>query len=335
MVKTMTKFSVSVASALALFAANAQATEIETNTARLQAMNKLTGRVSVIDVPVNGEAQFGSFSIVVRACKTRPPEETPDNFAFLDVIDKQEDGAYSNIFKGWMISSSPALNAIEHPIYDVWLLQCINTDVDLSKLLSSEDLAARDEIVSVASTESETSASSAVSSNNSPEELLPAEAVQAPSVNVTESSENLAVSSENAAADTAEIQIKPMQEDSLPVKVDENIYETEEIYIPDENVAEGPQNLLPDMSVAAQSDIVQEGESPAETVEEQIVPDANEKTISPEELSQQVQDFIASEVKVDSQLQTPEDKMSDEPQQLITFEDTESEETLELPPSLQ
>ena len=64
MVKTATKFAVSF---LALTAFSAQATEIDTNSAQLQAMNKLTGRVSVIDVPVNGEAQFGSFSIVVRA----------------------------------------------------------------------------------------------------------------------------------------------------------------------------------------------------------------------------------------------------------------------------
>ena len=113
MVKKIINFSAALALSLSAAALNVQATEIETNTAKLQAMNKLTGRVSVIDVPVNGEAQFGSFSIVVRACKTRPPEEAPDNFAFVDVVDKQEDGTVSNIFKGWMISSSPALNAIE------------------------------------------------------------------------------------------------------------------------------------------------------------------------------------------------------------------------------
>ena len=99
----------------------AWAKEVPTNMAKLQAMDKITGRVSVIEVPVNAETKFGSFSIVVRACKTRPPEETPDNYAFVDVVDEQLDGKVVNIFKGWMISSSPALNAIEHPIYDVWL----------------------------------------------------------------------------------------------------------------------------------------------------------------------------------------------------------------------
>ena len=122
------------------------AKEIDKNTAKLQAMNKLTGRVSVIDVPVNGEVEFGSFSIVVRSRKTRPPEETPDNFAFVDVVDKHEDGSLLNIFKGWMVSSSPALNAVAHPIYDVWLLQCVDTEVDKNKLLRDDELLKRDEI---------------------------------------------------------------------------------------------------------------------------------------------------------------------------------------------
>ena len=123
-----------------------QAKEISMNTAKLQAMDKITGRVSVLEAPVNALVNFGSFSILVRACKTRPPEETPDNFAFVDVVDVNQNNQQMNIFKGWMISSSPALHAVEHPIYDVWLLKCLNTNVDKSKLLNEEQLKARDEI---------------------------------------------------------------------------------------------------------------------------------------------------------------------------------------------
>ena len=123
-----------------------QAKEISMNTAKLQAMDKITGRVSVLEAPVNALVNFGSFSILVRACKTRPPEETPDNFAFVDVVDINQNNQQMNIFKGWMISSSPALHAVEHPIYDVWLLKCLNTNVDKSKLLNEEQLKARDEI---------------------------------------------------------------------------------------------------------------------------------------------------------------------------------------------
>lgn len=134
----------------ALFAAGigieAQAAEIPTNTAQMQAMDKITGRVSVINVPVNAEVKFGSFSVLVRDCRTRSPEETPENFAFVDVADTVNGNEQVNIFKGWMLSSSPALNAIEHPVYDVWLLKCIDTDVSGVQTLTPDELAARDRL---------------------------------------------------------------------------------------------------------------------------------------------------------------------------------------------
>lgn len=132
--------------ALQVCCGNALASNIETNIARMQAMDKITGRVSEIDVPVNGEAKFGSFSIVVRRCVTRSPEETPENTAFVDVVDNYNTDDPINIFKGWMFSSTPALNAVEHPIYDVWLLKCYNADLKGKKLLSEDELILRDEI---------------------------------------------------------------------------------------------------------------------------------------------------------------------------------------------
>ncbi|MBR1600877.1 MAG: DUF2155 domain-containing protein [Alphaproteobacteria bacterium] len=122
------------------------ASGIAKNNAKMQAMDKITGRVSVINVPVNSMVEFGSLSIVVRSCKTRPAEETPDNFAFVDITDKNLKGDEFNIFKGWMISSSPATHAVEHPIYDVWLLQCTDEKDDKKNTLSKEDLAKRDSL---------------------------------------------------------------------------------------------------------------------------------------------------------------------------------------------
>ena len=118
---------------------------IDKNTAKMQAMDKITGRVSVIYVPVGGAVDFGTFSIAVRSCKTRPAEETPDNFAFADIADKTLQGEKINIFRGWMISSSPATHAVEHPIYDVWLLQCVDKKVDTTLLLTDEQFAEREE----------------------------------------------------------------------------------------------------------------------------------------------------------------------------------------------
>lgn len=144
----MTKFFASLAIFIStlLISNIACAEDVVKNTAQMQAMDKITGRVSVINVPVGGEVKFGSLSIVVRKCQTRPVEETPDNFAFVDISDTTLQGDEFNIFKGWMISSSPATHAVEHPIYDVWLLKCRDSQIDKKQLLSEEQLAARDNL---------------------------------------------------------------------------------------------------------------------------------------------------------------------------------------------
>lgn len=130
-----------------LIAANqVVAAEIPKNAALMQAMDKVTGRVNKITVPVNSKISFGDFSLVLRSCKKRPAEETPENFAFIDVTDKSFGTDEYNIFRGWIVSSTPGINAIEHPIYDVWLLECIDTDVDTSKLMSEEELKERDNL---------------------------------------------------------------------------------------------------------------------------------------------------------------------------------------------
>ncbi|MCQ2740794.1 MAG: DUF2155 domain-containing protein [Alphaproteobacteria bacterium] len=120
--------------------------DISMNTAKLQAMDKITGRVSEVIAPVNGIVNFGSFSILVRKCTTKSSDQIPENTAFIDVVDNYNTTGPVNIFKGWMFSSTPALNAVEHPIYDIWLLECFNQKNDNTKLLTEEQLAIRDSI---------------------------------------------------------------------------------------------------------------------------------------------------------------------------------------------
>ena len=139
------KISFLAAAILLAGIANLGATEVPMNTAIMQAMDKITGHVDLIEVPVNQEVLFGTFSILVRDCKTSAPEDTPENFAFVDIVDNISDNAKINIFKGWMVSSSPALNPVAHPVYDVWLLKCSNTSTN-KKTMSEQELALRDEI---------------------------------------------------------------------------------------------------------------------------------------------------------------------------------------------
>ncbi len=97
------------------------------NTAILQGLDKVTARVLTIVARLGDTKKIGSLEIIVRACDKRPPEETPESAAFIDVWEVRPGEPASNIFRGWMFASSPALSALEHPVYDVWVLDCKNT----------------------------------------------------------------------------------------------------------------------------------------------------------------------------------------------------------------
>jgi hypothetical protein len=97
------------------------------NVAVLQGLDKITARVSQFDAPVDQPVHFGTLVITVRACLKRPPEEPPETAAFLQ-IEKMRAGTGSATtkqeFSGWMFASSPAISALEDPVYDVNVLDC-------------------------------------------------------------------------------------------------------------------------------------------------------------------------------------------------------------------
>ncbi len=95
-------------------------------TARLEALDKVTGRVSVIDLPLDSPTQFGTLDIIVRACHRRPPEVPPDSASYLVVTERRDSAeTAAPIFQGWIFASSPGLSALEHPVYDVIVLECL------------------------------------------------------------------------------------------------------------------------------------------------------------------------------------------------------------------
>ena len=111
-----------------LLAQAAPARAIAMNEVVLQALDKITARVSRITVPVGSTVTFGSLQITARACDKHPPEETPESSAFLQIVEVKPGEAPVSRFSGWMFASSPALSAMEHPVYDIWVLDCINAD---------------------------------------------------------------------------------------------------------------------------------------------------------------------------------------------------------------
>ena len=90
----------------------------------LQGLDKVTARVSTIEAPVGQTVGFGTLEIIARTCDKRPPEEPPESAAFLDIWEVRHGEAAQSLFRGCMFASSPALSALEHPVYDVWMLDC-------------------------------------------------------------------------------------------------------------------------------------------------------------------------------------------------------------------
>jgi hypothetical protein len=127
--------------AWALFAAGASADPIRHPTAVFAGLDKTTGRIINFDVAIDETVQFGTLQVTPRLCNTRPQTETPQTTSFVEVDElvlKSERGAdlksdvaktdakqdAKRIFSGWMFAASPGLHGVEHPVYDVWLVDC-------------------------------------------------------------------------------------------------------------------------------------------------------------------------------------------------------------------
>lgn len=100
---------------------------VPTDRAALQALDKITARSSRIELGVGETVEFGPLQITLKACDKNPPEETPESAAFLQIVEAKQSEAPVMRFSGWMFASSPALSAMEHPVYDILVLDCIDS----------------------------------------------------------------------------------------------------------------------------------------------------------------------------------------------------------------
>jgi hypothetical protein len=102
----------------------ALATTIANPVAVFAGLDKITGRIITFDVYIDETVQFGALQITPRVCYTRPPNETQRTSSFLEVEQVTLRGTVRRIFTGWMFAESPALNAIDNAVYDIWLVDC-------------------------------------------------------------------------------------------------------------------------------------------------------------------------------------------------------------------
>ena len=124
MTRPRRRIAAALAAACAIAPAVTQAEYLLRPGAVLQGLDKITARVSELEI-VNGEAaDFHGLKILVRACNVRPPEEPPEAAAFIEIQEGPGDNG-PELFRGWMFASSPAVSAFEHPVYDVRVLRCL------------------------------------------------------------------------------------------------------------------------------------------------------------------------------------------------------------------
>jgi len=105
----------------------------------LRTLDKVTATTKDYTVKVGESLNYGSLNVDVKHCEKKPPEEIPETFAFLQIFEKKSaddikadqesenpvliDGK-AKVFSGWMLASKPAISALEHPVYDVWVIDC-------------------------------------------------------------------------------------------------------------------------------------------------------------------------------------------------------------------
>jgi len=118
--------------AIAAWPGAAFAEPIPNQIAVFMGLDKITAKIYPLEIAINETKIFGALQVTPRACFTRPPTEPPQTTAFVEVEELRHKGEPKRILTGWMFASSPALNAVEHPVYDVWLINCKTTSGEAS-----------------------------------------------------------------------------------------------------------------------------------------------------------------------------------------------------------
>gem|GEM_PF-1557487 len=111
-----------------LMASVAMAEMTDREVAKLRGLDKVSGRIQTFEVPIDQTVRFGqNLYVRIRACRKSDPIDPPEAAAFMEVWEKDINGDKSEwVFSGWVFASSPALSAMDHAVYDVWVIDCKN-----------------------------------------------------------------------------------------------------------------------------------------------------------------------------------------------------------------
>lgn len=93
---------------------------------KLQSLDKITARTETFEARVGSTVKFDDLFIKVQSCRKSSPIDEPESASFLQIWEADDDGEARWVFSGWMFASSPALSPMDHPIYDVWVIDCLS-----------------------------------------------------------------------------------------------------------------------------------------------------------------------------------------------------------------
>tara|TARA_Y100001970_G_C14135397_1_gene803982 strand:+ start:347 stop:730 length:384 start_codon:yes stop_codon:yes gene_type:complete len=106
------------------FSFSLQSKTIEGKIAKIQILDKITAEVKTFEINVDNSLKFESLDIQIYSCHKNPPDKIPEDYVLLKIFDEVNNENAQLIYQGWMISSSPAVTPLEHPIYDLWIKEC-------------------------------------------------------------------------------------------------------------------------------------------------------------------------------------------------------------------
>lgn len=90
----------------------------------LEGLDKITARTFAFEAPLDQTVRFGYLEITARRCVVAAEAETPERSAFLEVVEHKPGIDPVKVFSGWMFASSPSVSAMEHAVYDIWVVDC-------------------------------------------------------------------------------------------------------------------------------------------------------------------------------------------------------------------
>jgi len=116
--------------ALALLTLPWSSSAAEPTGALLQGLDKITAKTFAFEAPIDSPVRFGNLEVVVRTCAARIRTQAPERTAFLEIREVKPGQPRKRVFSGWMFASAPSVSAIEHPVYDIWLVGCAGVEGD-------------------------------------------------------------------------------------------------------------------------------------------------------------------------------------------------------------